>query len=304
LKKFSSLLSLKPNEERMSALMIGIMLFCAMGAALGGTGIEALFFARFGVDYLPYMYIGLGITSMITSFIVTAALGRIPRQIVYTAIPILIALLLIGARIALFTQAKWLYPSLWLGKEVLNALISLMTWGIAGVVCDTRQAKRLFPLFNASFILGQVIGGFATGVLVSIIGTENLLLVWAGSLMFTFFLNRAILSSQKFEAMPQRRSKRKQVTLSQEMQRGFQYVRTSPLLTAASISTVFFSILYFSIALPFSRSITAQYPDENTLAAFLGIFNGLATAGAFLTSLFLANRLFARVGIMACIFDR
>jgi len=286
----------------MSSFMIGIMLFTAMGAALGGTGIEALFFARFGVDYLPYMYIGLGITSMITSFIVTAALGRIPKRIVYTAIPILIALLLIGARIALLTQVKWLYPGLWLGKEVLNALVSLMIWGIAGVVCDTRQAKRLFPLFNASFILGQVIGGFTTGLLVNIIGTENLLIVWAGTLIIAFLFSRAVLAHQQIDSPPQRKSKRKQPTIVQEMQRGFQYVRTSPLLTSISISTIFFSILYFSIALPFSRTITAQFPDENTLASFLGIFNGLSTAAAFLTSLFLANRLFARFGIMLCIF--
>lgn len=282
--------------------MIGIMLSTAFGAALGGTGIEALFFARFGVDYLPYMYIGLGITSMITSFIVTAALGRIPKRIVYTAIPILIALILVGARLALLTQVKWLYPSLWLGKEVLNALVSLMIWGVAGVVCDTRQAKRLFPLFNSSFILGQVLGGFATGLLVKIIGTENLLIVWAVSLIFSFLFSRAILAHQQIESAPQRKSKRKQPTLAQEMQRGFQYVRTSPLLVAISLSTIFFSILYFSLALPFSRIVTEQYPDENQLASFLGIFNGLTTAAAFITSLFFANRLFARFGIMACIF--
>ncbi|MBI5933234.1 MAG: MFS transporter [Chloroflexi bacterium] len=300
----TNLLSLKPNEGRLSALMIGIMLFCAIGAALGGTGIEALFFARFGTDYLPFMYLGLGITSMITSFIVTAALGRIPKRIVYTAIPILIALLLIGARLALFTQTKWLYPSLWLGKEVLNALIGLMIWGIAGLACDARQAKRLFPLFNAAFIFGQVIGGFATGLLVNIIGTENLIIVWAGSLIVAFLFSRALLARQQIESAPQRKSKRlrQQPTLAQEMQRGFQYVRTSPLLTAASLSTIFFSILYFSIALPFSRTVAAQYPDENSLASFLGIFNGLTTAGAFITSLFFTNRLFARVGIMACIF--
>jgi len=300
--RLSSLISLKPGEGRMSSFMIGIMIFTAMGASLGGTGIEALFFARFGVEYLPYMYIGLGITSMITSFIVTAALGRIPKRIVYTAIPILIALILIGARLALLTKLTWLYPGLWLGKEVLNALVSLMIWGIAGVVCDTRQAKRLFPLFNASFILGQVIGGFATGLLVNIIGTENLLVVWAGSLIIAFLFSRAILAHQQLDSSPQRKSKRRQPTLAQEMQRGFQYVRTSPLLTSASIATIFFSILYFSISLPFSRSITAQFPDENSIAAFLGVFNGLSTAAAFLTSLFLANRLFAQFGIMACLF--
>ena len=71
-------LSIRPGENRMASLMIGIMLFTALGASVGGIGIEALFFARFGVEYLPYMFIGLGITSMIVSFGITAALGSIP----------------------------------------------------------------------------------------------------------------------------------------------------------------------------------------------------------------------------------
>jgi HEAT repeat protein len=300
--RLSSFLSIRPTESRMASLTIGLMLFTALGAALGGTGIEALFFARFGVDYLPYMYIGLGITSMLTSFVITAALGRIPRQILYTAIPLLIALLLLGARFALLSKLNWLYPVLWLGKEVLNSLINLVIWGVAGVVCDTRQAKRLFPLFNASRILGQVIGGFATGALVRVMGTENLLLVWAVSLIGAFFFSRVLLAHWQITATASsRRSRRKQVSLFGEMQRGFQYVRSSSLMTWISLSTIFFSILYFSIALPFSRAATQQYINEDALASFLGLFNGLSTAAAFLTSLFLANRLFARFGIMLCV---
>ena len=285
----------------MASLTIGIMLFTAMGASFGGTGIETLFFARFGVEYLPYMFVGLGITSMIMSFGMTALLSRVPKQILYVGIPLLISVVLVLARIALLSNFNWLYPALWLGKEVLNTLIGLVIWGIAGVVCDTRQAKRLFPLFNAARILGQVVGGFATGLLVTLIGTENLLLVWAGALILAFILSRALLAGQQVNAQPQKKSRRKQPTLAQEMQRGFQYVRGSPLMTWVSVSTIFFSILYFSISLPFSRAATEQYVNEDSLAAFLGLFNGLSTAAAFLASLFVANKLYARVGIMLAI---
>src|SRR5512144_166260 len=173
--RIATFLSIKPGESRMALLTIGVMLFTSLGAALGGTGIEALFFARFGVEYLPYMFVGLGLTNILMSFGLTAALGSIPRRVLYIAIPILIAVLLSAARLALLTRLSWLYPALWLGKEILNSLISILIWGIAGLVCDTRQAKRLFPLFNASRILGQVIGGFVTGLLVGGLGVENLL---------------------------------------------------------------------------------------------------------------------------------
>ena len=194
--RLAQALSIKRGEGRMASLMIGIMLFTAMGASVGGIGIEALFFARFGVEYLPYMFLGLGVTSMIISLGTTAALGSIPRRSLYLAIPLFIAIALIVARLALFTKLSWLYPALWLGKEILNSLTGILIWGIAGVVCDTRQAKRLFPLFNASRILGQVIGGFATGALVNALGIENLLLLWAGALLLAFVFSRAILAMQ------------------------------------------------------------------------------------------------------------
>ena len=115
----------------MASLTIGVMLLTSVGAALGGRGIEALFFARFGVEYLPYMFVGLGITSMIMSFGMTALLSRIPKQILYVAIPLLVSVVLVLARFALLSNSNWLYPALWLGKEVLNILIGLVIWGIA-----------------------------------------------------------------------------------------------------------------------------------------------------------------------------
>jgi HEAT repeat protein len=299
--RLTQALSIRPGESRMASLMIGIMLFTAMGAALGGTGIEALFFARFGVEYLPYMFVGLGITSMIMSFGFSAALGSIPRRVLYISIPLLIAFILILARLALFSGLGWLYPALWLGKEILNFFTGILIWGIAGVVCDTRQAKRLFPLFNASRILGQVIGGFITGALVSSIGVENLLLVWSGTMLLAFILGRTLLHNQQLPSLTAAKSRQKQPTLIQEMQSGYQYVRKSRLMRWISLAAILFSVLYFSISLPFSRAATEHYVNEKNLAAFLGLFNGISTAAAFLVSLLFANRLFARFGIMLCI---
>lgn len=295
------LLSIKQGEGHTATLVIGLMLSTAMGAALGGSGIEALFFARFGVEYLPYMFLGLGITSMLTSFGVSAALGRISRGVLYLALPVLLALLILGARFALLTKLNWLYPTLWLGKEVFNSLITMVIWGTAGAVFHTRQAKRLFPLFNASRILGQVIGGFATGLLVASFGAENLLLAWSAALLLAFVLSRALLTDRLLPAPSLPRSRRTHPTLLQEMQRGFQHVRGSPLFRWISFAAILFSVLYFSIALPFARAAAERFPNENDLASFLGLFNGLSTAAAFLASLFLANRLFARFGIMLCI---
>lgn len=298
MKRLADFLSIRPGEGRMATLIIGVMLFTSAGSAVGGTGIEALFFSRFGVQYLPYMYMVLGTVSFLTSLVITAMLGRLPHNVLYVTVPLVLAVILVAER--LVTGFNWAYPVMWLGKEVMNSLIGLSSWGLASALCDTRQAKRLFPIFNAGRIFGSVIGGLGTGLVVAWFGTENLLLVWAASMFVAFVLGRALMGRGRAQS-PVRKQRRRGPGLIKEMQQGYQFVRRSPLMQWVSVAAILFSILFFSLALPFSKAATTQFADEDQLAGFLGLFNGLSTGAAFLTSLFLANRLFTRFGIMSMI---
>jgi HEAT repeat protein len=301
MKRLAEVLKIHPGEERMAALIIGVMLFTSAGYTLGNTGVEALFFARFGVEFLPYMYMALGVLSFFITMGITALLGRVRPERLYMVLPLVMATVLVGGWALLFTKLNFLYPALWLGMSVLNTLIGLMAWGLASLMCDTRQSKRLFPLFNTGSILGAVLGGFGTSLLVNWIGTENLILVMAGALLVAFGLGRALLGQRARQEVRARRGRRAQPGILDEMQKGYQYIRRSELMRLVSVAAILFSVLFFSIALPFSKAATVQFIDEDALASFLGTFNALSTGGAFLASLFLANRLFARFGIMPMI---
>ena len=282
----------------MAALVVGVMLFTSAGFTLGNTGVEALFFSRFGVQFLPYMYMALGILSFFVTLGITALLGRVRHETVYMVLPIVMAAVLVGGWALLFTNLSALYPTLWLGMAVMDSLIGLVVWGLASRMCDTRQSKRLFPLFNTGRILGSVLGGFGTSLLVKWIGTESLILVMAGMMLIAFGFGRALLAGHTGQQAQSRRTRRAQPGIVAEMQQGYQFVRRSELMRLVSVSAILFSVLFFSIALPFSKAATIQFIDEDALAGFLGMFNALSTGGAFLVSLFLANRFFARFGIM------
>ena len=58
-------------------LFTGIMLLTSVGFTLGSTAVDALFFARFGVQYLPAMYMLLGVLFFLTSLGITALLGQL-----------------------------------------------------------------------------------------------------------------------------------------------------------------------------------------------------------------------------------
>ncbi len=55
----------------------------------------------------------------------------------------------------LFTDVTWIYWVLWLTVAFALLLQNVFVWGVAGVVTDTRTAKRLFPLFAAGESSGR-----------------------------------------------------------------------------------------------------------------------------------------------------
>jgi HEAT repeat protein len=98
------------------------------------------------------------------------------------------------------------------------------------------------------------------------------------------------------------RSSKEKTNFWKDLRAGFDYVRTSPLMQLIAYSSVLFSVLFFSVAFPFSKVVTDSFSDEAGVAGFLGLFNSITTASTFLVSLFLASRIYAQLGIINGVF--
>jgi len=284
----------------MVSLLTALMVSAFAGMGMGSSGIDALFFSRAGVAYLPIMYMALGIATLVTMLIISALLGRVDQRALYITTPLLMAIFLVGERAMLLLELTWLYPMMWLAKGVMTAFQNLSIWGLAGAICDTRQAKRLFPLFSAGTILGTAVGSLLTPLVVNILHSENLILVWAASLGVSYALGRTLIGGMP--ATARKSGQERQPGIIAEMRQGFEFVRKSRFLVLIAVSAFFFSIAWFSLEFSFNSAATAAYPDVDSLAGFLGIFTGVITAVALVISLFGANRLFARFGIMPMLF--
>jgi HEAT repeat protein len=280
----------------MVGLTVGLMFFTWAGFTIGQSSIDALLFARDGVDSLPVLYLLLGLLLFLAALGVTALLGRMRREKLFVVMPLGLAALLSAGWVAVQTDIQLVYPALWLFAGLAFLVQGSYLWGIAGLVTDTRQAKRLFPLFGAGGIAGAALGGLATPPLASWLQSENLLLLWAGILIATSALARAVLAKwvPRRGRMPRRR--RDRTTAWHAIREGYRTVQGSGLLRWMSVGAVLFSVLLYSLYLPFSRAAVDRFPDADTLAGFLGVFSGISTGVALLVSLFAANRLFSRFG--------
>ena len=294
----SSLFQIRPGEGRSTLLLVLVMFLLTAGASIGSPGINALFLARVGVEFLPYMYIALAGLTVVTTLLLTALLGRFSKKRLYLILPIVLGLTLILARYAVSLDLSWIYPALWLGMYLYWTLLFLVAWGLASMVFDTRQAKRLFPLLAAAGILGTTVGGLTTKPLVDVIGSENLLLIWAVG----FFAASIVIGVTLREAHEAPvRSRWERPSLLDDVQRGYRVVRRSPLMRWVSAGALVMGTLFFFVVFPFSKGVSEEFVDEDSIAGFIGVFEGLTTAVAFLTSLLLANRIYARIGFMGAL---
>lgn len=293
MKRLATLLRVKPEEGRM-VLLVSLLFLCIQaGQGLGDNAASALFFLRFGVDFLPYMYLLLGGTTVVLTMAYSAALGRFKRSLFFQALLGGAVLLLLLERAALLRPFSWLYPILWLTISCTGMILGTFVWNVAGAISDARQAKRLFPLYTSAGILGSVAGNSITGLAAKGLGTDNLLIFFAALLAASYLLVRSVAARYFQQAKPQAAA-----GFWSDIRAGYDFVRGSALMRWMAYASVLFSILFFSIAFPFNKVVTASFPDEASVAGYLGLFSGISTAATFLVSLLLANRVYARLGIV------
>ena len=287
-------LGLRPDERATVGLASAVAATGAAGLTIAASSVDALLFSHGGVDDLPWLYVLLGLTMFAASIGVAALLGRLGRGRAFLLVPAAIALVAGVARVALGADVSWIYPTLWLLRGAAEFLVGLAVWGLAGLVTDTRQAKRFFPLIGAAAVLGQVLGGLLTRPLAEWLGTENLVLVWMGTLIVVAVLGGMLVGRADPAAT---RPRRRRTPVLEDLRDGARYALRSPLLRWMSVGSVLFSLLFFSLYLPFSRAAVERYPAPEDLAGFLGVFTAIATGVTLLLALLVMNRLLSRVGV-------
>jgi HEAT repeat protein len=294
-RRVQAVLGVRPGEGQTLALAVAVAFLADAAIIIAQSSIDALFFARYGVDRLPVMYLLVSAAMFLTTLGVGALLAHVGRSRAFLAIPASISATALAARAALETEATWIYSALWLIQSVAEFTALLAVWGLAGLVADTRQAKRFFPLIAAGGVVGLVVGGAATGPLAATFGSENLLLVWAGLMAAATVVAWRLVAGYAPTAEPPRRR------LPGGLPGALADVRSSPLLRWMSAGALLTALLFSLLYLPFVEAAAERYPDEDELAGFFGNFFALAMGTALVLALLVTSRLLARFGVPAVV---
>jgi len=172
-------LRIRPGEGRRTAILFLHLLLASAVFVLGRTVRDTLFLSRYPIKYLPWMFVLYGIVSSITVVVYARYADRIARhKLIVGSTAIGIATYL-ATWVLVRASATWIYPAFYVWAEVVSNLFIVQFWTLANDLHDPRAAKRLFGTIGAARMLGIVIVGLGTGVVVRAVGTPQLLFVLA-----------------------------------------------------------------------------------------------------------------------------
>ena len=182
---------------------MGILLFLLMlGWGFGLASRDAFFIKSVGPDKLPIVFMINSILIVILSNYYFQIVDRLPR---YQLFVILLAVFgggLLVLRLMIPLHLFWIpYAIYFFSESILNVVILMHFWTVANSIFDPREGKRIFPIIGGAGLSGLIIGGALTHSIVSVIGTENIFLLWSGilfGLIPIIFLVKHIISPSDY----------------------------------------------------------------------------------------------------------
>jgi hypothetical protein len=292
--------AVRAGERRLAAYLVLTFFLLSAGLAIGRGTADALFFKRYGIEYLPLVFLALGGLLAAAGTVYTAFVDRVPAERSGSVIAIVLAVLLAAGWWGMTTtHAEPLYPAYYLTYEVASELLLVHAPLYLSQNLDTQAAKRLSPLVFAGGQVGTVFGGLLLGLAAGHVEVQDLLLLWAGFLVAgiaaTVLWHRRRGASAYFRAP--RRGPRPLRAAAGQVAAGVRLARHSPLVRRASLSLFFLVIAFYVLAYAVNRVYTEAFPGEAELATFFGLLIAVNSLLALLLQVFVTGRLIDRIGL-------
>ena len=288
-------LGIRPGEGPLVGLIAAIFATIETARGFGEIAADSLVIGRFGSGSLPFLFIGLGVASLVAALTFGAALGRLRRGRLFVWVLLILAVV-IGVEQAALIAGLPIVPLVWLTVYAAGTVAGTLVWTLAGSVLDARQAKRLFPVCTSAAIVGSFVGTLGAGPAASLAGTEWVVALEAIGLALAAALVARLATrpdSRKLRAAPARRP------IVAELVAGFDFVRHSPLMRLVAVAYVLFSVLMFSVTSPFFGAMAQAFPAGASaeLTTALGLLSAAVTATSLVLSLLIAPRIYSRFGV-------
>src|SRR5512143_527729 len=175
-------------QFREGELATGLMMFAYSFLAMTAYNVikpitRSKFISSLGADNLPYVQLAAGLLIGVLTQGYRVLVAKLPRRYVPPLTLAGMAAVLVAFWLLFRTGSEWVSVGFYVFGLILAVLVISQFWTLANAIYDARQAKRLFGFIGGGSSLGGMTGAGLTAVVVSRIGTNNLLVCSAAILL-------------------------------------------------------------------------------------------------------------------------
>ncbi|MCW3108516.1 MAG: hypothetical protein JWQ09_3022 [Segetibacter sp.] len=299
--KILQLLNIKPSESALVRELFTIQFFLGIATAFLFTSSLAMFISNYEIKILPVSYILsaclLFVFNRIYSYLDERLTSPKLLQVVilFSAGSILLFWLLLNA--FPFKQLPLIIASSYM---LIYMLVGYAFWGMASIIFNVRESKRLFSIVGAGDIPAKMLGYFSVTAMVPFIGINNLLWVSIVSFLIAWILLKRFQSKGLLvEADPNAASHAHENKPEHSIHTsGFiNKFFDNPLVFSIALLTLVSYIVFSFIDFTFLSDIKIKYHKGEQIATFIAIFFAIGRFLAMGIKVLFSSRMISRIGL-------
>ncbi len=293
--KIFKLINIKKGEGTLVILPIIYSFFTGAALAFFVTGSTSLFLSSFEKDMLPPAFITAGILVWLSGLIYeyfqkkhkyTKVLSGGLILLLFSVLAITAVFIGTGSAVTIFLLYAWI--------RIFSYIHAITFWGLSGRLFNLQQGKRVFGLITGGEVFASILSFFSVPVLLKFMVTEELLFISGGTLIIGFLILLYIIKKFKYKLS----DIKKKTVINEE-----HHKKNGIIFFKNKYYKLFFLIAFFPIFAQFfvdfifQAQAKIEFPEKESLTAFVGLFFGFSAIVEFILKTFVSGRLMNKYGM-------
>ncbi|MEI8052299.1 MAG: hypothetical protein WCH52_01010 [Bacteroidota bacterium] len=296
-------LNVRTEEVSIVKKLFLLQFFQGAGIAFFLTASLTLLLDNFEITKIPYVFIYAAVFLWTAGFIYSKLEHKFNLSKLGLIITVFMIVSILFFRLAfMFFHSSWFIYLMLPWFYVLYLLNNLEFWGVAALLFDARQSKRLFGVISAGDIPAKLIGYSMAGLAVHYIGTINLL--WAAlacmiaSIPFLVGIKEASILHEMHHHKDHSHKNKKHKKSTFDVRRIIENYSGNALVRRLAALGILVSGSFLIVNFAFLAKVKQAYHTDVSLANFIAFFNAIISIIFLIVKLIFTSRLINKLGII------
>ncbi|HEX4991204.1 MAG TPA: Npt1/Npt2 family nucleotide transporter [Candidatus Binatia bacterium] len=303
---FSRFFDIRPGEARRVGMMVSLLFFLLAANNVIKVVRDSLFLSRFPITHLPYVYLLAALLAGVIIAVYTRYTVSLPLyRLMLGSNAFIISNVIMFWFLIVFFNFAWGIYAFYIWSAIVSILAVAQFWTFAGLIFTSREAKRLFGIFNAGGSLGGILGGFGSGWAVNLfMGTNELF--WLIGALFAGAFGVVWLAGNELSEL--QTAAVKEIPASKETKAIQQQTSALGSILASRYLQLIAGAIFVSVAVStlidfqFKAAAKTAYPSQDELTAFFGSYYAWVAIITFFSQVVLTRRLLTAFGLIPSLF--